>query len=90
MWISRFDFMVSYCELPISNFAITLRLVRAEYGRQAVHDTIMAGRVKMGLGEIKNNRNAHGDEHCDWLSVSKGLELRCKVELDVLKVLLGH
>lgn len=51
MWISRFDFMVSYCELPISNFAITLRLVRAVYSRQAVHATIMAGRVKMGLGE---------------------------------------
>lgn len=51
MWISRFDFIVSYCELPISNFAITLRLVKVEYGRQAVHDTIMAGRVKMGLGE---------------------------------------
>lgn len=51
MWISRFDFMVSYCELPISNFAITLRLVRVEYGRQAVYATIMAGRVKMGLGE---------------------------------------
>ena len=43
-----------------------------------------------GLGGIKNNRNAHGDEHCDWLLVSKGLELRGKVELDVLKVLLGH
>lgn len=51
MWISRLDFMVSYCELPISNFAIALRQVRAKYGQQAVHDTIMAGRVKMGLGE---------------------------------------
>ena len=43
--------MVSYCELPISNFAITLRLVKVEYGQQAVHDTIMAGRGKMSLGE---------------------------------------
>lgn len=43
--------MVSYCELPISYFAITLRLVKVEYGQQAVHDTIMAGRGKMGLGE---------------------------------------
>lgn len=51
MWILRFDFMVSYCELSIFNFAITLRLVRAKYGQQAVHATIMAGRVKMGLGE---------------------------------------
>jgi len=49
--ISRLDFMVSYCELPISNFAITLRQVRAEYGRLTVYATIMAGRVKMGLGE---------------------------------------
>ena len=45
--------MVSYCELPISNFAITLRQVRAKYGQQAVYATIMAGRVKMGLGEYK-------------------------------------
>lgn len=51
LWISRFDFMVSYCELPISNFAITLRQVWAKYGQQAVYATIMAGRVKMGLGE---------------------------------------
>lgn len=43
--------MVSYCELPISNFAITLRQVRAKYGQQAVYATIMAGSVKMGLGE---------------------------------------
>lgn len=43
--------MVSYCELLISNFAITLRQVRAKYGQQAVYATIMAGRVKMGLGE---------------------------------------
>ena len=43
--------MVSYCELPISNFAITLRLVRSGYGQQALHATIMAGRVKMGVGE---------------------------------------
>lgn len=43
--------MVSYCELPISNFAITLRQVRAKYGQQAVYATIMAGRVKMGLRE---------------------------------------
>lgn len=51
LWISRFDFMVSYCELPISNFAITLRQVWVKYGQQAVYATIMAGRVKMGLGE---------------------------------------
>lgn len=82
--------MASYCELPISNFAIILRQVRAKYGQQAMYATIMAGRVMMGFGGIKNNRNAHGDEHCDWLLVSKGLELRGKVELDVLKVLLGH
>lgn len=43
--------MVSYSELPISNFAVTLRQVWAKYGQQAVYATIMVGRVKMGLGE---------------------------------------
>ena len=43
--------MVSYCELPISNFAIILRQIKVEYGLQAVYATTMAGRVKMGLGE---------------------------------------
>lgn len=82
--------MVSYCELPISNFAITLRQARAKYGQQAVYATLHGRKSEDGLGGIKNNRNAHGDEHCDWLLVSKGLELRGKVELDVLEVLLGH
>ena len=81
--------MVSYCELPISNFAITLRQVRAKWPAGCVCHP-HGRKSEDGLGGIKNNRNAHGDEHCDWLLVSKGLELAGEVELDVLEVLLGH